>query len=162
MFRIVCAKGVENVEWKSGFDKERELIFAIQRDLDVVTAILLLTGQITIIGVFVTPGAFRISVGGPITGTSRIEGKGGDAGINIIIDMIDVFLAALLLNNQINVSGAFISSGRFTINVSGPIFGVPKTEPALSELNQSSQFFHRTVSKHFYVNPDLVVKFTKD
>ncbi|MDO6848924.1 hypothetical protein Q4S57_13265 [Priestia megaterium] len=162
MFRIVCAKGVENVEWKSGFDKERELIFAIQRDLDVVTAILLLTGQITIIGVFVTPGAFRISVGGPITGTSRIEGKDGDAGINIIIDMIDVFLAALLLNNQINVSGAFISSGRFTINVSGPIFGVPKTEPALSELNQSSQFFHRTVSKHFYVNPDLVEKFTKD
>ncbi|WWW24108.1 hypothetical protein V8Z66_13620 [Priestia aryabhattai] len=162
MFRIVCAKGVENVEWKSGFDKERELIFAIQRNLDVVTAILLLTGQITIIGVFVTPGAFRISVGGPVTGTSRIEGKGGDAGINIIIDMIDVILAALLLNNQINVSGAFISSGRFTINVSGPIFGVPKTEPALSELNQSSQFFHRTVSKHFYVNPDLVEKFTKD
>ena len=162
MFRIVCAKGVENVEWKSGFDKERELIFAIQRDLDVVTAILLLTGQITIIGVFVTPGAFRISVGGPITGTSRIEGKDGNTGINIIIDMIDVFLAALLLNNQINVSGAFISSGRFTINVSGPIFGVPKTEPALSELNQSSQFFHRTVSKHFYVNPDLVEKFTKD
>ncbi|NGY86518.1 hypothetical protein F6Y05_16380 [Bacillus megaterium] len=162
MFRIVCAKGVENVEWKSGFDKERELIFAIQRNLDVVTAILLLTGQITIIGVFVTPGAFRISVGGPITGTSRIEGKDGDAGINIIIDMIDVILAALSLNNQINVSGAFISSGRFTINVSGPIFGVPKTEPALSELNQSSQFFHRTVSKHFYVNPDLVEKFTKD
>ncbi|MCM3020324.1 hypothetical protein M3582_19765 [Priestia megaterium] len=162
MFRIVCAKGVENVEWKSGFDKERELIFAIQRDLDVVTAILLLTGQITIIGVFVTPGAFRVSVGGPITGTSRIEGKDGNAGINIIIDMIDVFLAALLLNNQINVSGAFISSGRFTINVSGPIFGDPKTEPALSELNQSSQFFHRTVSKHFYVNPDLVEKFTKD
>ncbi|WP_422395114.1 hypothetical protein [Priestia aryabhattai] len=150
------------MEWKSGFDKERELIFAIQRNLDVVTAILLLTGQITIIGVFVTPGAFRISVGGPVTGTSRIEGKGGDAGINIIIDMIDVILAALLLNNQINVSGAFISSGRFTINVSGPIFGVPKTEPALSELNQSSQFFHRTVSKHFYVNPDLVEKFTKD
>ncbi|WP_419784755.1 hypothetical protein [Priestia aryabhattai] len=150
------------MEWKSGFDKERELIFAIQRNLDVVTAILLLTGQITIIGVFVTPGAFRISVGGPITGTSRIEGKYGDAGINIIIDMIDVILAALLLNNQINVSGAFISSGRFTINVSGPIFGVPKTEPALSELNQSSQFFHRTVSKHFYVNPDLVEKFTKD
>lgn len=162
MFRIVCAKGVENVEWKSGFEKERELIFAIQRDLDVVTAILLLTGQITIIGVFVTPGAFRVSVGGPITGTSRIEGKDGDTGINIIIDMIDVILAALLLNNQINVSGAFISSGRFTINVSGPIFGVPKTEPALSELNQSSQFFHRTVSKHFYVNPDLVEKFTKD
>ncbi|MGG0417609.1 hypothetical protein ABEY52_16380 [Priestia aryabhattai] len=162
MFRIVCAKGVENVEWKSGFDKERELIFAIQRNLDVVTAILLLTGQITIIGVFVTPGAFRISVGGPITGTSRIEGKDGDAGINIIIDMIDVILAALLLNNQINVSGAFISSGRFTINVSGPIFCVPKTEPALSELNQSSQFFHRTVSKYFYVNPDLVEKFTKD
>ncbi|MHC8969038.1 hypothetical protein [Priestia aryabhattai] len=150
------------MEWKSGFDKERELIFAIQRDLDVVTAILLLTGQITIIGVFVTPGAFRVSVGGPITGISRIEGKDGNVGINIIIDMIDVFLAALLLNNQINVSGAFISSGRFTINVSGPIFGVPKTEPALSELNQSSQFFHRTVSKHFYVNPDLVEKFTKD
>ncbi|WP_391540476.1 hypothetical protein [Priestia megaterium] len=150
------------MEWKSGFDKERELIFAIQRNLDVVTAILLLTGQITIIGVFVTPGAFRVSVGGPITGTSRIEGKDGDAGINIIIDMIDVILAALLLNNQINVSGAFISSGRFTINVSGPILGVPKTEPALSELNQSSQFFHRTVSKHFYVNPDLVEKFTKD
>ncbi|WP_240702683.1 hypothetical protein [Priestia megaterium] len=93
------------MEWKSGFEKERELIFAIQRNPDVVTAILLLTGH---------------------------------------------------------VSGAFISSGRFTINVSGPIFGVPKTEPALSELNQSSQFFHRTVSKHFYVNPALVEKFTKD
>ena len=157
MFRIVCAKGVENVEWKSGFDKERELIFAIQRNLDVVTAILLLTGQITIIGVFVTPGAFRVSVGGPITGTSRIEGKDGNVGINIIIDMIDVFLAALLLNNQINVSGAFISSGRFTINVSGPIFGVPKHEPTLPDLKRVFTQFRWIVSEHFDIESETLI-----
>ncbi|MFC6602152.1 hypothetical protein ACFQDF_12280 [Ectobacillus funiculus] len=59
----------------NALEKEEQTISFIQRNIDVITAILLLTGQITIIGVFVTPGGFRISIGGPLTGISRLEGK---------------------------------------------------------------------------------------
>lgn len=80
-------------------------------------------------------GVFCVLVGGFIIGISCIEGKDGNVGINIIIDMIDVFFVVLLFNNQINVLGVFIFSGRFIINVSGFILGVFKIEFVLSELN---------------------------
>lgn len=41
----------------TGESKEKQVIRTIQRDINIATAALLLTGQITIRGVFVTPQA---------------------------------------------------------------------------------------------------------
>lgn len=148
----------KNIEIK----KDIQIIRSIQRDLSIVTVALLLTGQITIIGVFVTPGGFRVSLGGPLTGENRIEGKFEKQTTNIIIDVIDIVLAILLINDEIGVTGSFIAPGRFTINVSGPIFGVPKLEPNLPYLERDYNFFQKIVSKYFYVNPNLLKTLTKE
>ncbi|WP_034670266.1 hypothetical protein [Ectobacillus panaciterrae] len=148
---------------KNQIEKEKQAISTIQRNIDIITATLLATGQFTIIGIFVTPGGFRISVGGPLTGTSRLEGKSGSRAVNLIIDVFDILTAVLLITDQINVTGTFISSPeRFTVNVSGPIFGVPKTGPALPDVNKIFTDFRKIVPKHFNVNPELLRKLTKE
>ena len=142
-------------------DMEQQIILTIQREIAIVTAVLLLTGQITIIGVFVTPGGFRVSLGGPLTGTSRIESKSGSQTVNLIIDIIDIMLALLLINDEIRVTGSFIAPGSFAINVGGPIFGVPMPEPTLPTMRNEHHFFQRIVSRHFNVDSNLVEKLTK-
>jgi hypothetical protein len=155
-------KDVVNLE-NNALEKEKQTISFIQRNIDVITAILLLTGQITIIGVFVTPGGFRISIGGPLTGISRLEGKQKNRIASWFIDIIDIIIAALLIHDQIRVLGTFTSSKRFTLTVSGPIFGVSRTEPsALSQVNKEFNSFQKIVSQHFYVDPALVEKLTKE
>ncbi|KSU80246.1 hypothetical protein AS030_20105 [Fictibacillus enclensis] len=134
-------------------EKELHIIGAIQRGLDLATAALLLSGQITIIGVFVTPRGFRVSLGGPLTGEDRLEGIGGNQAATTLVDVIDIGLAILLISDQIRVTGSFIAPGRFTINVSGPIFGVPLTVPSLPQLKRESAFFQKIVSRHFEVDP---------
>ncbi|EKN64564.1 hypothetical protein P9E76_06885 [Schinkia azotoformans] len=142
-------------------EKDQQIILTIQREIAIVTAVLLLTGQITIIGVFVTPGGFRASLGGPLTGASRIESKTGSQTVNLIIDIIDIVLALLLIGDELRVTGSFIAPGSFTINVGGPIFGVPMPEPNLPTMKNEYRFFQRIVDRHFHVDPNLVEKLTK-
>lgn len=141
--------------------KEKQTIQVIQREIDIITAVLLLTGQITIIGVFVTPGGFRMSVGGPLTGTNRLEGKSGNQIVNAIIDGIDIIAALLLINGELGVTGTFISSGRFSINISGLIFGVPKNEPTLPGIQKEFKYFHRMISRNYEVDYSLVNQIKK-
>lgn len=141
---------------------ELEEIHSIQRIIDTVAAVLLLTGQITIVGVFIRPGRFSISIGGPIFGGRRLEGKNHSRAGGIVIDMIDIFLAILLLNDEINVEGIFITSMDFTLNVSGPIFGFPKIIPALPNLINDFQFFKSHVSAHYQIPTELWRKSIKD
>jgi hypothetical protein len=99
----------------------------IYRSLDVITVVLLLTGQIAISGVFMTTDAgFSLSLSGPITGGARSISDETHPFGNDVIDAIDIFAAILLILNQINVIGTFVSAHRFTIVVSGPFFGEPK------------------------------------
>lgn len=135
------------------YNKELQLVQTIQRDLDLTTAILLLTGQITIIGVFVTPGGFRVSLAGPLTGEERLQGKNNNIVGNGLIDAIDIILSILLIQDAIRVTGSFIAPGRFTINVSGPIFGVVKPEPTLPNITRDFHFFQSIVSTYFNVQP---------
>lgn len=139
-----------------------EEIHSIQRTIDTVAAVLLLTGQVTIVGVFIRPGRFSISIGGPIFGGRRLEGKNHSRAGNIIIDMIDILLAILLLNDEINVEGSFITSMDFTINISGPIFGYPKIIPALPNLQNDFQFFKNYVTTHYQIPTELWRKSKRD
>ena len=141
---------------------ELEQIHSIQRTIDTVAAVLLLTGQVTIVGVFIRPGRFSISIGGPIFGGRRLEGKDHSRAVGIVIDIIDIFIAILLLNDEINVEGTFITSMDFTMNISGPIFGFPKIIPALPNLQNDFQFFKSHVSDHYQVPPELWRKSKRD
>jgi hypothetical protein len=143
-------------------EKDKKVIRAIQRDISVVTAALLLTGQITIKGVFVTPGGFRLSIAGPLTGSPRLEGKSSSKTATVIIDIIDVFIAILLINRQLVVEGTFIGSNEFTLIVSGPIFGMPFPEPSLPDLKRDYNFYKKVVSKQFNVHQELVNKLIKE
>lgn len=132
-----------------------DVIFSIERTLGLITAILLLTGQITIIGIFVRPGRFSLSLGGPITGGSRLEGIDNQGMGNFVINFIDIILAILLIIDEINVTGSFISSGDFTINVSGPIFGYPRVVPVTLP-PENIETFHSVVSKQYKVPLELL------
>jgi len=125
------------------------VIHSLQRSLDYTAAILLLTGQITIIGVFVRPNMFSLSTGGPL-------GVNGSKAATVFIDILDIIVAILIIIDEINVTGSFVLSSEFAINVSGPIFGYPKVLPALPV--EEHTFFHTIVTNHFHVPPELMTK----
>ncbi|MBO9129415.1 hypothetical protein [Bacillus sp. 165] len=106
--------------------KEIEVIL---RELDIITAVLIFIGQITIGGVFIQTGdAFSLSLSGPITGGSRVESNPRRPIVDGAIDIVNILTGVLLLTDQINVIGTYITSGRFTIVVGGPPFRGEKRE----------------------------------
>jgi hypothetical protein len=135
-----------------------EIIRSIQRNIDTITAFLLVSGQVTIIRVIVEPGGFALSVGGPLTGIGRLEGKSGNKTLSLLLDIGDILLAILLISDQTNVSGIFLGPGRFSFNITGPIFGVPKHEPALPDLEKVFTQFRWIVSEQFDVDPEWLIK----
>lgn len=136
---------------------EYMLIREIQRDLDIIIAALLLTGQITVTRVFFGPGYFGVTVGGPLTGARRLEGKDENQLITMSIDIMDIILAILLIKDEINLVGVFFSSdARFSLSISGPIFGRHKVVPVLSYLRKNQKELNNIVRNHFQVNQELV------
>lgn len=116
------------------------------RTLDIITAALLLTGQVTITGIFFqTGGAFGIPVSGPITGGFRIESRSKSKLGNVAIDIIDILLAIFLLSDLINVQGTYFTAGRFNIVIGGPLFGGAKTEA--SDVDLYATDFKRYLNK---------------
>jgi len=134
-------------------EQEKQLIRTIQRDISVATAALLLTGQVTLRGVFVTPGSFRLSLAGPLTGTERLEGKNGNKVATAFLDILDISIAILLLKGSIVVEGTFIGAREFTLVVSGPIFGMPIPEPSLPELKDDYTLYKKVITNQFHFNP---------
>ncbi len=113
----------------------------IYLDINLIAAVLLITGQLTMNGIFIQPtGGFSIPLQGPITGGRRLVGKSKSKVSTFIVDSIDFILAILLIFGQISVRGTLISSGYFSIIVSGPIFGASKTE--VSEEAKKEFFEH--------------------
>jgi hypothetical protein len=150
------------VDKLSDIENDLQAISGIQRDIDIITAVLLLTGQLTIIRIFIESGGFGFTVGGPMTGRFRLEGKSGSETGNFIIDAIDIVVAILLVNDEIGVNGLFISPGGFSFNVSGPIFGVSRIDPTLPSMKKMFNEFRLIVSEQFHVDHELVRKFKKE
>ena len=135
--------------------KDASIIASLQRDLNLATAFLLLTGQITVRGVFVYPGRFSLSLSGPIFGSTRIVGKEPQHITNTVIDIIDVLIAILLIMDQIRIIGVLVGPGRFSLTVTGPIFGESLPQPNLSLLEENYRFFHQVVTEHFQIDPTI-------
>lgn len=138
-------------------EKRLQTIISIQRNIDIITAFLLLTGQVTVVRLIVEPKGFALSVGGPLTGIGRLEGISGNKTLSLILDIGDILLAILLISDQINVSGIFLGPGRFSFNITGPIFGVPKHVPALPDLEKVFTQFRWIVSEHFDIEPEILI-----
>ena len=139
--------------FQTTIEKEYQVIATLQRDLNLSIAFLLLSGQVTIRGVIVTPGGFTITLSGPIIGGSRTEGRNGNIATNTIIDLIDVIISILLIIDEIRLIGVLVGPGRLSLTVSGPIFGEPLNEPSLPIARESYQFFRKMVSEHFDIDP---------
>jgi hypothetical protein len=120
---------------------DKRVISSAMRAIDIWTAILLLTGQVTTGGVFISSGAIWFSLLGPIFGNVRYEGKTPAA--NVLLDGVDVILAFLLILGQITNTGPWITTGRFNLVVSGPALGNPNVPvPAgPSETSKKAQVF---------------------
>ena len=95
---------------------------SIQYSIDFVTAILLLTGQITVGGIFVVPEGFYLSATGEILGGVRVTGR--NEGGTGVLRMVNVITALLLIVNAIRVTGPYVTSGRVFLVFGGPIFGI--------------------------------------
>ncbi len=138
-------------------EKSLQTVISIQRNIDIITAFLLLTGQVTVVRLIIQPGGFALSVGGPPTGIGRLEGKSGNKTLSLLLDIGDILLAILLISDQTNVSGIFIGPGRFSIDITGPIFGVAKHEPTLPDLEKVFTQFRWIVSEHFDIEPEILI-----
>lgn len=122
------------------------IVPALYLGLDVVTAILLLTGQIAIGGVFITHDSFGLSLSGPFTGSGSRPSTPQSA---LVLDGLDVITALLLLLDQIHVIGSFLNTSRFTIVVSGPPFGYPRILPLSPRSRRFFRDFRVSVLKKY-------------
>ena len=130
-------------------------IATLQRDINLLAAFLILTGQLTIVGIFIIPGGFSVSFSGPITGGSRLESKFGDQVTNVLIDVIDVIIAVLLIIDELRLVSTVFAQSRFSIDFTGPIFGNPIVEPTIPILQQNHVFLHKYVLENFGIDPIL-------
>jgi len=138
------------------------IIREIQRDLDLIIASLLLTGQITLTRIYFGPGYFGVTVGAPITGVSRLEGKGKNHLFSFSLDVIDILVAILLIKDEINLVGLFISSdARFSLSISGPLLGREKVVPVLPYLKKNQRELNEIVSSGYILDHTLLEKLKK-
>lgn len=103
-------------------ERKTAVLQSIQYSVDFVTAILLLTGQITTSGLFIVPEGFYLASTGEILGGVRLTGQ--TSGAVGILRLVDIIAALLLVVNAVRVTGPYITSGRAFIVFSGEIFGV--------------------------------------
>lgn len=136
---------------------DENIIREIQRDIDLIIAFLLLTGQITLTRVYFGPGYFGVTVGGPLTGANRLESSNGDPLGNVTLDIVDILIAILILKDEINLVGLFIASdARFSLSISGPIFGRAKVVPITKYLKKNQKEFHTIVSNNFFLDDEFL------
>lgn len=138
---------------KTSIEKDEHLIATLQRDINLAVAFLILSGQLTVRGIIVTPGGFSLTLSGPIIGGLRTEGKPGNPGANTIIDILDVIISILLIIDEIRLIGVLVGPGRVSLPVSGPIFGEPLNEPSLPIVREGLQYYRQMISTHFGLDP---------
>ncbi|PKG23999.1 hypothetical protein [Niallia nealsonii] len=137
--------------------KETIIIRDIQRDIDIIVASLLLTGQITLTRIYFGPGYFGVTVGGPLTGAKRLETKFNETEKNLSLDIIDILLALFLVKDLINVVGLFIASdATFSISISGPLFGRAKVVPIFKHLKNNETTLKNIVKDGYFIHNKLL------
>ena len=136
--------------------RTRNLLASTQYSIDIITAILLLTGQITTTGIFFVPEGFYLGSTGPILGGVRSTGQSGSA--SVILDVVDVLAAVLLIMNVIRVTGPYITSNRFFLVFSGPLFGIKEI---VNVLEPEKGHESNSLGLRDYIRDAMVSRMTK-
>lgn len=118
----------------------RALIGGILETIDIATAILLLSGQITVVGVFVYPKGLFLSLTGPIFNGQRLVGEGYFS--NATVNAIDIVVALLLIIGQLRVYGPFPGPHLLSLTVTGPPLGVTRV-PVPDAPGAKAETFYR-------------------
>ncbi|MBU9713118.1 hypothetical protein KS419_15405 [Bacillus tamaricis] len=134
-------------------EKLEARIFEIQRNLAIVVAILIFMGQLSIIGVFVTPRGFRVTLAGPLTGSSRIKSVTNNPVVNMIIDIINIAIAKMLIIDQFRITGTVLTHNGFTINCGGPLLGTARTQPKIPRIISEYDNLHDVLCRFFNIDP---------
>ncbi|MGG3858167.1 hypothetical protein ABET41_09400 [Metabacillus fastidiosus] len=142
--------------------QENEELIVLQKYINYIIAILLLTGQLTITGVFVRAGAISLSLGGPIIGSDRIQARRGKKTVNLLIGVIDVIIALLILAEQIGIVSVVISSEKFFLNVTGPIFGESRVVASAPVLHENVKALNQIVPDHLKIDHKKIEKLTEE
>lgn len=111
-----------NAQSRGVFSGKRDVVSGIYESIDLLTAVLLLTGQLMMTGVFVVPEGLYLSLTGPIIGGNKMEGKNKNA--HAVLDLLDIFAGLLLAMGALTVTGPYVTSGSLFIVVSGPPLGI--------------------------------------
>jgi hypothetical protein len=100
---------------------------SLHHSIDITTAVLLLTGQLSIRSVVFASDEFRLSLTGPILGGDKTVGR-NSTGAPFVLDAINAVTAFLLILGEIQTVGIFVQSRRLSLLVTGPPFGTERTE----------------------------------
>ncbi|RIV17285.1 hypothetical protein D2Q93_15570 [Alicyclobacillaceae bacterium I2511] len=98
------------------------VVQALYVGVDLTMAVLLLTGQLTAVGVFILPEGIELSVTGPMFGGNRLVGRSMAA--TSTIAAIDLALALLLILGQLRFVGTYVSSRSLFLIITGPPLGI--------------------------------------
>jgi len=110
----------------ASLETSHRILRGMQYSIDFLTAILLLTGQITTSGIYIVPNGFFLAGTGPILGGVRLEGV--SPATKYGLDIVDIINALLLIIDQVRVTGPFFTSGRVYMVWTGDIFGLERFE----------------------------------
>lgn len=110
-----------DAQWLRRFFAVRSVHYGI----DVVTAALILTGQIQPAGMFLVSEGFSISFTGPVLGYKGTEATTPGAGF--VMGGLEVITAVLLIARVFGTIGVYVTSHRASIVVGGPLFGSTPT-----------------------------------
>ncbi|MCI0181835.1 hypothetical protein [Sulfoacidibacillus ferrooxidans] len=124
-------------EWIRSFTKGTKVdlysrflaVKSIHYGIDLLTAALILTGQLQPVGMFVVPEGFMLSFSGPIIGATEITTT--TTGAAFVMDGLEVITAVLLIAQVFGTTGIYVTSHRFSIVVAGPPFG---SKPSVANL----------------------------
>lgn len=94
---------------------------ALHYGLDLVTAVLILTRQLTPSGLFIVPEGALLSFSGPILG--GVDVVGTTPGADFALAGIEVIVAVLLIAKVYATTGTYVTSHRCSIVVAGPGLG---------------------------------------
>lgn len=133
-------------ELSQNLNSEIDVVRIVYLGIDLLTTLLLLTGQIGIGAVFITHDSFGLSLSGPFTGSGS---KPRTPQAELVLDELNVITALLILLDQIHVIGSFLTVGRYTLVVSGPPFGQPKNEAYLPKTRKFFADFREQVRMKF-------------
>ncbi|PWI56872.1 hypothetical protein [Sulfoacidibacillus thermotolerans] len=121
---------------------------SVHYGIDLLTAALLLSGQLQPVGMFVVPEGFMLSLSGPLLG--GVTMKTTTSGAKFVMAGLEVITAVFLIARVFGTTGVYVSSHRFSIVVAGlPIGSAPPVAALPGVPEQVLHQYEALLMRHF-------------